>query len=481
MFDNVFRLGDYFHHLIDALIGTAAHWIQQRKVQQVLIITAVLFLSIVIPLFSPQNYLLLVVGFLVILLFVLFLLKQPALGLVILVLASLVLPSPQLPGGFNLTALLLIALIGLWLMDMFIVQRKIWFVSSRPVKPLLFLLLATVISFLFGQLRWFIQAQSAPMDAQLGGLSIFVLSIGAFLLVAQQVRDIRWLQGMTWGFLALGSLFMVLFLLGLVVPRIGSLTYQVFQQGATRNSLFWTWIVALSFSQALINDKLHLGWRILLGGVTLMALVISVGFMSDWKSGYLPALAVVATILALRYWRLGLLIAFAAPIAVFFLATQAIATDAYSYGTRIDAWLIMYEIVKVSPIFGLGPANYYWYTPLFPIRGWAVQFNSHNQYVDIIAQIGILGMVCVIWFFVEEALLGWRLRNRMPQGFATAYVYGALGGLVGLVVGGMLADWFFPFAYNIGFNGYRGAIPAWLFLGGLVSLEQIAKQDSSPT
>jgi hypothetical protein len=38
---------------------------------------------------------------------------------------------------------------------------------------------------------------------------------------------------------------------------------------------------------------------------------------------------------------------------------------------------------------------------------------------------------------------------------------------------GMLVDWFLPFAYNIGLNGFRSSMFAWLFLGGLVSLEQI--------
>jgi O-antigen ligase len=57
----------------------------------------------------------------------------------------------------------------------------------------------------------------------------------------------------------------------------------------------------------------------------------------------------------------------------------------YSYMTRVAAAQIMFKIIKISPIIGLGPANYYWYTPLFPILGYAVQFNSHNNYLDLLA------------------------------------------------------------------------------------------------
>jgi O-antigen ligase len=133
----------------------------------------------------------------------------------------------------------------------------------------------------------------------------------------------------------------------------------------------------------------------------------------------------------------------------------------------------MAQIIRISPLLGLGFANYYWYTPLFPIRGYAVSFNSHNNYVDIVAQMGLVGLVCFLWILWEVGRLGWRLRERVPAGFAQAYVYGALGGLAGMVVAGMLGDWVLPFFYNVGLNGLRATTLGWLFLGGLVSLEQM--------
>jgi O-antigen ligase len=125
--------------------------------------------------------------------------------------------------------------------------------------------------------------------------------------------------------------------------------------------------------------------------------------------------------------------------------------NSYSLMTRLEAWRIVFEIVKVNPFLGLGPSNYYFYTPLFPILGYSVQFNSHNNYVDIIAQTGILGLLCFLWLAWEIGLLGWKLRERVPQGsFSRAYVYGALGGLAGSLAAAMLGDWLIPFVYNIG-------------------------------
>ena len=139
----------------------------------------------------------------------------------------------------------------------------------------------------------------------------------------------------------------------------------------------------------------------------------------------------------------------------------------------------MQQVFPLSPIFGLGPANYYWYTPLFPILGWYVSFNSHNNYIDILMQTGLVGLACFLWVIWELGRLGWCLRKHFVNDFAQGYVYACLGGLVGTLVSCWLADWLLPFAYNIGLRGFRASILAWFFLGGLVSLEQIARRTES--
>ncbi len=175
----------------------------------------------------------------------------------------------------------------------------------------------------------------------------------------------------------------------------------------------------------------------------------------------------------LRYPRLLIV---AIPIAVIiagYLTGKLISSDAYSWGTRVDAWVIILRISQESPLFGLGFSNYYWYTPLFPIRGWPVSFNSHSQYIDLIAQVGILGLLCFFWVFLALGRVGWNLKNRFPDGFARAYTSGVLAGLAATLVAAFLVDWVLPFVYNIGFNGFRASILPWIFFGGLISLEQI--------
>jgi len=75
-----------------------------------------------------------------------------------------------------------------------------------------------------------------------------------------------------------------------------------------------------------------------------------------------------------------------------------------------------------------------------------------------------------IWVFTKHVL---SLRKTAPEGFARAYVIGALGGLAGTLAAGMLGDWIIPFVYNIGFTGFRASMLGWIFLGGMVAIGQI--------
>src|SRR5262249_9814768 len=153
------------------------------------------------------------------------------------------------------------------------------------------------------------------------------------------------------------------------------------QRGAGDGSLFWTWLVALAFSQALFNRQLAMPWRVALGLLVTGTLVVSIALGRDWTSGWMPSLAAILVVLFAASPRQALLASVPAMV-IAFLRSERIRTlllggdNDYSLSTRIEAAQILLNIVQQSdPILGLGPANYYWYTPLFPIRGYFIQFN----------------------------------------------------------------------------------------------------------
>ena len=399
-------------------------------------------------------------------------LRWPILGLILVMVGGMFIPFSW-QGGFNVSQIGLAAVLGVWFLDMLVVQRKFQIVRSRAVLPILLFALISILSFFLGQFSWYPFARNAPLAAQLGGLAINLLSVGAFLLVAHLVDNYHKLEFLTWTFIIFGSIY--------VLGRFLKLDWidHLYQLGFTAGSLFWTWLVALLAGQALANRDLKFGKRLLLGILILLTFYVALDQAFDWRSGWFPPLVSIAVIIAIRYWRNIRYFAILAVIPFYFIVTASIGQEDWSWGTRMDAWVIVLSIASVSPILGMGFANYYWYTPLFPIRGYDVRFNSHSQFVDLIAQTGLVGLTCFIWFFIEVGLLGLKVVKSAPEGFAKAYIYGALGGLAGTLVAGYLVDWVLPFVYNIGMTGFRASVLAWLFLGGIVSIEQIVRHQAN--
>jgi hypothetical protein len=406
-------------------------------------------------------------------------LKWPALGLLVLIPASLYVPFNIGTGtAVSITGSILLVgfLGGLWLLDMLVRQKQVNFLHSQPVMAVIVFVLVAVLAFGMGLLPLVPLAQPASLPAQIGGLSVFILSALVFLLAAHQIPDLRWLQAITSTFLVFGGFYIA----GRLVPGLGITRF--FQYGAD-GSLFWIWMVALAFSQAFINRDLKHTWRLALLG--LVVATFSVGWFKarDWVSGWAPGLVAIMVIIYLRSWRLGLALTLAGVAGYFFftqgLVADLVADEQYSIDSRWVAYGIVLELARANPLLGLGMANYHFYTPLIPIWGYYVQFNSHQQYIDLIAQTGLIGIGCFFWFMATVGRLGWRLRTKVGDGFACAYVYGALGGLVGMLVSGFLGDWVLPFVYNIGLPGLRASLLGWLFLGGLLVVEKLAKEQAA--
>jgi len=329
---------------------------------------------------------------------------------------------------------------------------------------------AAVVAFAANQLPWLQPPRSAPFGAQLGGLSAFVLSAGAFVFAARALRDRRWLARLTALFLGLSAVH----LLGGVVPPLGRVTGFLFQPGAD-GSLYWTWLVALATGQAAFNRRLPLVVRFLLATLVALGFFVALTQNRDWASGWVPPLAAVAVVLVVGAPRLAPLGLAAAAIAVLWQGPRLVALvlspdNQYSLSTRLAAWRVITEIVASNPVVGLGPANYYHCTPLHPILGWQVHFSSHNNYLDIVAQTGLIGLACFFWFAWAVASAAWKLQRRTPAGFSRAYAYATLGGLAGSLVAAMLGDWMLPFVYNVTLKGFRASVLAWLLLGAMVGV-----------
>ncbi|HUF40044.1 MAG TPA: O-antigen ligase family protein [Anaerolineales bacterium] len=393
------------------------------------------------------------------------LLRRPEIGVFGIVAVGLMFPFLA-QGGLNANVFLVSFLLVLWLIDVLIIQPEIRLPTSRILLPIYILMAISILAFAMGQYPWFRFVQAAPLDAQAGGFATYLLSFGALVLVAYHVKTLGMLERITWFFVVLGSIYA----LGVALPIVRVGVQSVF---GTTGSVFWIWLIAIAYSQALFNRDLKVSRRGLLLLVVAVTLVTLFVFRFKDKSGWVPIILVIWAITVLWTWKLGIVLTGGGLIAIAIILPTILETETYSLATRLELLPILWQITQANPWFGVGFANYYFYSTLFTIRGWSVEINSHNNYVDIFAQTGFIGLVAFIWFVAAAVGTAFQLLRRVPDGFAKAYVNGAIGGLAGMLLAAVLGDWILPFVYNIGLKGFRVSVIGWVFLGGLVVLENL--------
>lgn len=434
-----------------------------------------ILIAILSPMLAMGNLLAyLLFGSIAVIVGALVVLKWPGAGFPILVAASLIVPIRINTGtqtSINSAMIVSIGMIGLWLFDMITRQKQIRLLPASVITPSIIFIVIAIIAFLFGQLPWY-PGRSASLFSQLGGLSLFILLTMTMIVTIHRLTNLKWLQAAVWVFIILGGIYNLAFLISPLRPYVNR-----FFQRAVLDSLFWLWLLILTFGQAYLNRNLAIKWRLLLGISTLAILYNLLIMKQSWTSGWFPALASIFFVVLITKPKWAISIAGIAGI--FLLISSQFANELilggdneYSLLTRLEAWKILGEIIKVNPLFGLGPSNYYFFTPFYRILGYSVSFNSHNNYIDIVAQVGLLGLIAYLWMIFEIFKAGWHARIQTEnQGFEHAYIYSSLGGVVGILVAGMFGDWVIPFVYNVGMEGFRASVLGWFFMGALVFLD----------
>ncbi|MCB8978369.1 MAG: O-antigen ligase family protein [Ardenticatenaceae bacterium] len=454
-----------FKNIIPSQQSSPNIWTMLRPV----LVVGVLLLSAAIAYIGSYKELVLVIALLASLPMLLVAIRYPSLGLIAILVSGMAIPITG-PSGVNPTMGLVALFTGLWIFGMVVQDREVKLTDSRTTRPLIIMVVGACLSFIIGQLRWFDPVLPAPIGAQLGALSMFILAAFAFFLGANQIKDLRWLRWMVWAFVGCAAFFLVTRMLPFSLPG--------FFKGGEYRGIMVVWFGSLAFSMALYNKDLSWPWRLAFAALTLLIVYYTFILKYREKSGWMPLLLSFAVIWAVRSKRAALVVILLGLIPAIGLVSDALASDDYSVSTRMDALVIMLQIAKTNPLFGLGPANYRWYTALFAIRGFDVAFNSHNNYADILAQNGLVGVFSFLWIFIEVGWLAFKLRYRVVEGFARAYIFAALGATAGTVVAAAMADWVIPFFYNLGMQGFRSSAVGWLLSGAVVSVGHLALKTS---
>ncbi len=418
------------------------------------------------------------------------LLQFPVLGPFVVVFAALLVDYSLGTGtavALNVATLLVPVALALWAASE-LAHQRFRLTPSRITRPLLLFLAASLLSLWVGMVLWdpAVPRPENILFVQLGQWGVFAVAGGAVLLVANVVRSEAALKHLVYAFLALAGIIVV----GRYVPGFGAFIFR-YVTFAYHRAPFWMLLTALALGQLLYNRGLPVWGR--LGLIAILAAVLGYSFFDkqDSASTWVAVAVVVVVLVWFRYRRLRWL--FLIPVLIA-LVTGVLTDAIWEFAGGEDEWLTsggsrlalierVIEVTLRNPITGLGPAAYRHYAAMQPLayRGalWITPaINSHNNYVDLFAHAGALGLGLFLWLMGEFGALAVRLRPAARSGFMSGYVHAMLAAWVGALVLMMFADWILPHVYNIGFGGFQASLLFWLFLGGLPALERIVNREA---
>lgn len=368
--------------------------------------------------------------------------------------------------------LLTVIFIALWLTKMLVVGKKLQLKPSRANIPLLSFVLVTFISYVWGNafrdplvMVW----PSWPF-VQIGALAVMVLLPGAFFLASNCLADLKWIKWLTAIIMAVG-----------ILEILGDYLHLPLDFLQVR-PMFPTWFICLAYSQVLFNRRMSMVLRLLLlafvGGWIYRVFFVQL----TWLSAWLPTILAVG---AISFWRSRLLLAAMLIIALIYVGVNLSDLQAayelehrMSGVTRLDAYAHNWRVTEKHFLFGVGPAGYAaYYMSYFPGEAMA----THSNYLDVLSQTGIVGLLALLGFFLALALIAWDLLGRTKGrfDFTQAFSVGAAASLLGVIVAMGLGDWLLPFVYTQTIAGFDYAVYSWVLLGAMVSLHRLVTLESA--
>ena len=362
-----------------------------------------------------------------------------------------------------------------WILRMMIVDQRINLRKSPVNFPALGFMIVVPISLVWSLVFRdpLVKTWGSFIFVQAAETIVMILLPASMLLVANIVEDLKPLKYIV-----------ILFIFAGVIGYVYDIRYDLHIQNLfamvdleiKTGGLFTLWLVCLSIGFAIYDQKLSGPIRLFL--LLLAGIWIYYRFWRNitWMTGWMPSLVALFVLIFMRSKKLilVLLVLFLLLVATNFnfFMNAFFAEEAESGSTRLMAWSTNLGLSFKHFLFGTGPGGYAaYYMSYLPNNAMA----THNNYLDVIAQTGIVGIAFYLFMFFRLVTVGFSLckRARGRNDFVDAMAHATFAGLIGCIVAMGFGDWMIPFPYTQGIAAYDYIVYSWLFLGSMLALDRL--------
>jgi O-antigen ligase len=347
-------------------------------------------------------------------------------------------------------------------------------VASPVNRPLLLMIPISIISLLWslGGIDPNVPVQNVKLTVSAGQVLLLVWPVGLYFVAANAIRDTRTMQTIV-------RIVLVMAIPSVALPLVPA---------AWRSYLIWSVYFALVASPLCFAASFdtrsplkRLGYWILAASPLVYGISIGKAFLYATTA---VALLVVAHLKGRR-----VLVA-AVPMALGLYVLMVAATGSFvpwplqelvdieqrqqSWGGRAGRVALAADTLAIwarHPIFGVGPGNSWPY-----MHRYSVIDTPHNQYLNLLLELGIVGVGCFLWFIAGALRTGFDALRNMPDGFSRTLVIGWLGFFCGMAVSALTGDFIFHSIRNGGLEMFSGYYLQWIFLGMVVRAAEIERR-----
>lgn len=364
----------------------------------------------------------------------------------------------------------LLLLCGIWAISRFFKGSQ-ESVKTRLDKPFIAFFGVCVASIISAYFIWdpAVRHYDKQLLFHISEVGMWALCALAFYLVANAGKRTEWLEALFWPVAVVGIYVAIFQFAGMDAPvRI------------TRSEFIPAY-AAIFATARLAFGKDKAITRFVVAAI-LAINVASVFVARDWVSGWLTALLGIMVVIFFKSKRA--FFAAAAVGLVLLVVFPAGVNNVYDQSRQegdLDRFTIWHDsavmATRVNPVLGIGPGDYLTYARKYASvwYGDTTYTNAHSTFAQVIAELGLLGTIAIIWLAVAGIKTGMDAIKKSRQD-KKWFSVGATAIFAAIVATSLVGDYLLPSRVNGAIWTFGTSVYPWLLLGAAVAIARIDEQ-----